>query len=178
MENVEKDIRWTIDGKCLVDVRTAGEVPVKVELVKEDGTTVLLSFAPYNARYRGKVDGVEIRAESKKPFGASCVVRSLQASEPVDFEDPPAPPTVNNFLQMVRAKVRREMGVTREAFDNDTGFPGYELRDDEDPLFEEELAASRQKSSPDNVAKRPEPLPDGEVAAGDPPPSDKQEAGQ
>lgn len=90
-----------------------------------------------------KVDKITVKADGKK-MSAAFAMTDLTIGEQVDDELPPPPPAGNNLLAQIREKVRREMGVTRENFllMNDTGFPGYELEDDDPALFEEELAAA------------------------------------
>lgn len=147
MLTVKKNWAEPLPGKCVVVVKTAGEAPVTVETIDGEGFATILSVAPFNTTIRERVDAVEIRASSPKPFGFDLQVRALQEDEPRNEDPVPEPASVNNYLAMIREKVRREMGVTRESFDNDTGLPGYELEDDDPGLFEEEMAEQMASSS-------------------------------
>lgn len=88
------------------------------------------------------VESIKIKADGKK-MSAAFAMTDLTVGEQIDDQLPPPPAASNNLLAQIREKVRREMGVTRENFllVNDTGYPGYELDDDEPELFEEELSA-------------------------------------
>ncbi|AXL14860.1 hypothetical protein [Microviridae sp.] len=69
--------------------------------------------------------------------------KGTSETEQIDDRDIPAPPSPNNMLQMLRAKVRAEIGVTREAF---TGITSpYET---DNALFEEDLAQMAEDRRP------------------------------
>lgn len=110
-----------------------------------------------------------------KKFGLRVEINGLQISEPINSELPPARPKPANYLQQIREKVRADLGISREAFlANDTDLPGYEIGDDEELMFEEEIAtlAAQAQSEPENGGEGSEAPQDAEdpvPAAGEPP---------
>lgn len=105
-----------------------------------------------------------IEPRSKGKMSLAFEMQELPKAEAQDFNDPPPPPESNNLLAQIREKVRREMGVTREAFllQNDTGQPGYEIEDDDPEIFEEEIAelarreAAKKENTPAKADNSPE----------------------
>lgn len=136
MIKVDKVADFEMPGRCIALVSVASLDPVQVEI---DGIPVAVIAG--KGKLRERLEGEVLTLRSKTPFGAQVEMRPLQKSEPVDLEEPPLPNPAMNYLAKLREKVRREMGVTREMFlENDTGLPGYEIEDDTDGLFEEELS--------------------------------------
>ena len=77
---------------------------------------------------------LEADSTGKAKVHLQVTSRATPQGEKLDDLPPPAPPTPDNFLQMMRLKVRQQMGVTREAFTEFT--TPYE---DAPPVFEEDL---------------------------------------
>lgn len=58
----------------------------------------------------------EVSFDSKKKVDTQVKSKLSQPGEKVDDLAPPAPPPADNFLAMMRHKVRQQMGVQRENF--------------------------------------------------------------
>ena len=79
--------------------------------------------------------------DCKGEMDAHYSATEVRLTEYVDNEAPPAPKPPMNILAQMRSAFRAQMGVSREPFENDTGYPGHEIDDDVEPMFEEEKAA-------------------------------------
>lgn len=90
---------------------------------------------------------------SADPFNYKLELGSVSVFETVDEREIPAQKPPSNILQQMHQEFRRNMGVIREAFGADGPWPGYEIEDDEDTLFEEEIA---QKAKEEREAKASE----------------------
>lgn len=86
-----------------------------------------------------RLPGGVVHVESKKPFVGSYRVTGTDDEEIGEW---PMPDPVGqmNILRQMREEFRRQLGVMREPFDTDAPWPGHEIDDDEDYLFEEDLA--------------------------------------
>lgn len=140
---------FPIDGKAAVRFVVSSETGGMVSIADDETgeITPIMHFKPGELFSRAIVvkKGTELIFEpsGKKPISLAVDIRPLMKGEMQDFNPPPEPPEANNLLAKIREKVRKEMGVTRESFllQNDTGYPGHEIDDEEPSLFEEEMAA-------------------------------------
>lgn len=165
----------------LIGIDSEGEFPLGVVKPRRGPQRV-------RQRFHG-LSAVKVLEPKKGPFLAAYSVSQGKTMEPHDPHAPlPEPPQPKNLLQRMRQEFRQSLGVTREAFLDDTGLPGYEL-DDEDPgLFEEEMAeqqkqtqeaSGRKGTSPTDPQTSPSPqqgeksgnVETGESAKSDPTPS-------
>lgn len=75
--------------------------------------------------------------EPKLPYGFEVHSRRSTLGEEVDDLPPPAPPSPDNYLQMIAMQVRQSMGVIRENFEERPS-----LYETDNAMFEEEEAAA------------------------------------
>lgn len=128
-------------------------------------------------RFKTKVKGFdrfELKGKTATDYGYRVVSRPIQDGEPLNSDNPPAVPldTGDNLLLQVKRLMRDEFNRNRSPVLEPEELPWatrYEVEED-DYDFEEELLASKQKSSPNQ-----NPDPDAEAtqpppAAAEPPP--------
>lgn len=128
------------------------ELPVgthRIEYATVDPILVSLDGVPQTV-IRGKGKAVikgggtlELDVTSKKKFRFDVTSKESRHKEVLDDLPPPQPPRRDNFLAMIRHKVRMEMGITRENFAE--RLSPYELRTDDGFLFEEEFQQLHEK---------------------------------
>lgn len=106
-------------------------------------------------RFRTNSDWLEIDPKGGE-VSYSVSVGTAQKVETQDHDPPPPPKNVRNILHQLRDRYRREMGVIREAFD-DEGFMAsrYVLDEDEGYEFEEEIMDRRRQEAADKAADVP-----------------------
>lgn len=98
-------------------------------------------------RYKG-LSAITLRGtNAKAPYTASVEIREGKARETIPDLPLPERQTPNNLLARMRQEFRQQLGFTREHFINDTGLSGYEIEDDEELMFEEELVAKAQQEA-------------------------------
>ena len=113
--------------------------------------------------------------EPKKPYGFRIQSRQGWKGEKMDDLPPPQPPAPDNYLQMIRQKVRQQMGIIREEPFN-RGQTMYELGDID--VFEEDFATSDSGSDTETPpdTQSPDPSDPNSPSDGDPPPETPQAA--
>lgn len=85
-------------------------------------------------------------SDAKTPYLLEFTnVKKRPVCEELDDEPPPQPAPPSNYLKALRERVRREMGVTREAFAEFRS--QYELPDNVPSLFEEDEARIAEGSA-------------------------------
>lgn len=151
-------IALPLDGspqRWVVKVNGPGEIICQVDgvplWVANNNMKETLSFAGGET--------FEIIGQKGKTYGVQIAGKAMQVGEPInDDEAYRAPPTLN-YLAKLRERARQHMGINRENFlDGDTPFPGYEVPEELDPLWEEEAVENARKGAAEPPAP---PVPDG-----------------
>ncbi len=146
----KKEVSIPLAQRGVLTVKTRGQAQAKLHF--NEGNPVIISSADSgNVTARAPMmDARELTIEGKD-FGYEVTVREHQTSEPLDDRSVPAPAPASNYLAQVRAKVRSEMGVTRENFEQ---LPSrYELDEDAPYEFEEEESARLKKEAHEKAEK-------------------------
>lgn len=152
---IEKEHQQKLSPKSKIELRAAGIEQVVAIVVDMAGNEIPVAN-DYNLSLSTSLAGFcVIKLQSKKPFGLYLKVIESQLDEPRHDEPAPKRDNTNNLLARMREKVRQELGVTREAFaERDIDLPGYEISEDDEGDFEEEMAerAARrvEGDNPDN----------------------------
>lgn len=168
------DTKYEVDGieDIFLDLRVVSpDGPATIYGVDYDGELVALATGA-DFTFRRRIIGFKSLL-MMAPGQASCRVnvRDRQQAEPHDDARPPVAKLSDNPLVRLRQKAMAEYGVMRESFLEEQGIVGYEIEDDEPPMFEEEMALQAQveaeasKNAPEgpSQANQPEsgtPLPD------------------
>lgn len=124
-----------------VAVKWSSEGPVRMLV---DGELVA-TLPPGNNSDVFRVEGEQMELKGDAVFSAWVRIGEINVFEPIDDREIPALGPPSNILQQMHREFRRSMGVIREAFEADTGWPGYEMDDEEPVLFEEELAVKAKE---------------------------------
>lgn len=158
---------FDLNASTYVDLVVSCTKPVSVSLVDTEGEIVPVWHGT-GGRFRAQVKGfTKLILDCPVMAGACLNIDDRQIEEPhtkdrtiPEFEQ------ASNILQRLRQEARRQMGIQREAFaERDIDLPGYEV-DEQDDLFEEELAelvqqqreeAKAQKAEPTEPTSDPEP---------------------
>lgn len=119
--------------------------------VKSDGFPIYTGVRNFNKTFQvGSV--LEIVGQKKGLYGIEVRAVSRQESEPFDDREIPEKPVKRSLMARIRDEVRRNMALQREIFaENDLGYPGYEVEDEENILWEEEQLAARRAPLPSNL---------------------------
>lgn len=165
----KKSTKFPIFYKTTLELRVAGVGEILVFGIPHDDEgglmpRVLLAAGHNHLYVREAFEGFAAIEIEAKEFGLTAKLDGVEIGEAMNKQPAPAPKPPSNLIQKMRAKVKEEMGVTREFFANDTFFPGYEVDDDAD--FEEvEALRTTPKPTP---APEPEPQqPDQETEQAD-----------
>lgn len=116
-----------------------------------------------SGRFKTTLSGsgvVEIDNPNKAKVSMDVATKGVSTSEQIDDRELPAPPDPSNILQMLRMRVRQDMGVQREAFGEiispyETDKPSFD-----DPVIE----APEPQTEPEPKAQAAEPEPNAEEA--------------
>lgn len=95
-----------------------------------------------------------VTLKSKKPFNVDHR-RTGDNPEDMTSEPLPDPRREMNILAQMRAEFRRQLGVIREPFDTDAPWPGYEIDDDQETIFEEEELSRAQPADEKSAVEAP-----------------------
>lgn len=133
-------------------VRTSCTKPVKISGVsRETGEITPISCQPFNHTVTGKCGEFKMLfVEGEAEFGAQYNIHHFIEEEHDPLMEVPERNPAMNILAKLRETARREMGITREMFENDTLFPGYE--NDTDLFEEEEFELAQQEEREANAA--------------------------
>lgn len=173
-------MEYPLPERAHIRLRLSGSDEYTITATDEDGIeTVLQHVVPKTAfavpKWSDVIEGytsLKVKpSNNKNEYGMQCQITARQTSEPLDDELPPPPAEKSNLLAKMRDEFRRSLGDTRERFDNDTLFPGYEIDDDE-PDFEPierpsspaAAADSGNESAPDENSAA-EQAPDPEISS-------------
>lgn len=143
--------------------------PVELRGVREDGSSVLLhsgtSFRLV-ATFRS-YPSVVLRSQANTEFGYRVRHDPRQDGEPLNHDNPPAPPLPgnDNMLLQVKRIIQDEMRRNRPPVldPEDLPFSNRYMVDEDDERFEEELYASPANpvpSGPESPQERDEPAPE------------------
>lgn len=127
-----------------------------------------------------------VTLKSEEPFGYAFETRSMQRADPLNDDDPPAPPLpgADNLVAQVHRMMRDNARRNRDPYLDPEALPWqnrYTLEEDDEELFEEELAArkaaklSKQKPEEGEMLEPDEPRPEPATAAAEPPVQQKGE---
>lgn len=155
----KKELSYDLYEKSWVDAQVNSEGMVKVYVVTADGVEHLVAANNGNLKFSSSIAGsVKLTFKGDRSISARCQIVPEQIDEPRHDMPPFIPDTSNNPLKQIRDRVRREMGVMREAFEllSDTGYPGYELEDEVPDEFEEHFA---KRPAPTQARKEPQTAP-------------------
>lgn len=145
MEQV-KGIQNTAVGRARCKIEIVTPIPVLVCV----NDYPIWAFPPgrfvRNFRTHTEEDVINVHpSDAKTPYGYAIEFKARQTGEPLDDLPPPQPAPADSFLAQVREKVRRSMGVTREAFaDRPIGVADQYSVDDDALFEEEEIELTRQ----------------------------------
>lgn len=155
-----KTLEWDLPERSWVKLHAISDKPFNVSIVDGDGVEHLVAHSNGNpiTLSRSFAGSSKLTLNGGARITAQCQIAPEQAGEPA--HDLPAfvPDLSNNPLKALRDRIRREMGVQREAFEllQDTDFPGYEIDDDEPDYFEEHFA---KRPAPGDRVTKPAPEP-------------------
>lgn len=137
-----KSRQYLLPERCLIKIRVPGGTKCTLTGSTQDGDFNL-------GQIKTDIEFVEtlkltgfksLTVASTAQMTAQVIIATRQLEEPHDDAPNPIAEQPNNILAQIRQTVRREMGVQRESFmENDTGRKNYELDDDADDDFEEEI---------------------------------------
>lgn len=140
-----------------INLAVHGEGEIVIEGRREAGDNVTLATRVGAIYLSGTLHGlcaVEIKG---KKFAYEYAVAEKQKTEPMDLLPPPVMREPKNYIQQMRQQFRQSMGITRESFlENDTALFSYELGDDDEIEFEEELADKARVEKQDTAKPRNE----------------------
>lgn len=123
-----------------------GKDPVIVEVTDDAGETRQVASFSQMASKRFRIENVTmVNLSSGSPFAHDVVAYSLQRSEPMPYVDVPPPPAPRNLLARMRQEARRALGAHRETFLEAQRQSFYELSDEDEALFEEDIAEMLQR---------------------------------
>lgn len=133
------------DLDLLVSV-APGKDPVILEVTDDAGETRQVASFGQMASKRFRIENVTmVNLTSGTPFAHDVRAYSLQRSEPMPDVDVPPPPAPRNLLARMRQEARRALGAHRETFLEAQRESLYEVPDDEEALFEEDIAERLQR---------------------------------
>lgn len=145
---VAKEISFDISENEYVELWVVGTEQVAVHALPGDqeGPPVLLQTGT-QYRIRRRLEGFQaVRVTSPSPFSYQVSQVSLQVGEPINDDDPPAPPLPgSNLLAQMRQLFANEFARNRPVMldPDELPFADRYLVEDDDLDFEEELAAKR-----------------------------------
>lgn len=142
-------------GRARINLRVATAFPLLICINEIPIRAFPAGTARLRFRTHDEHDSLTIQpTELKKPYGVSLEVRNRQKGETLDDLPPPQPVPPDNYLAMVREKVRQSMGINRENFADDDRPSIYEVPDDADLIFEETEEDRRKEAAKAAKAKK------------------------
>lgn len=177
---VYKASEWRVaEGSAKIFIHPVTNVDVEVSCFEKmrlsgvcDGAIVPLKCGE-NFRYRAKLKGfTQLLLECEDPkfhFGYRDVSKQLHDGEPMNHDDPPAPPLpANNLLAQIREAVNKEAKLIRPpTLEPEDDLPNpYEV-DDDDERFEEDIHAENLSAAAAADAPVVQPTGTGEPPSGD-----------
>ena len=109
---------------------------------------------------------ISLDPTDKDAYGFNITTKVTTPKEAQDHEAPPEPAPADNYLAMMREKVRQQMGIIRENFAERPSI--YEMGNID--VFEEDQPPSGQQSGQGEDAPSPQtPTPDPEIQTSEPP---------
>lgn len=122
-----------------IKLNVSGPETISVAGVNHDGEIVPLKHGQHFKWTRKLTGYSKLIIQSKKPFGMDYELAGIRDHDPANQDPPWQRPIPRSPLGQARERIRAELGLIRETFENETFFPGYEMDDDEDDIFEEDL---------------------------------------
>lgn len=131
------------DSWCVI--HASGPANIVLEGIDAHGEAIPLQSGNNWVMRQRLQSFTKLHIHSSKPFGFSIELSEVRGHEPTNNIPPYERPIPKNPLAQARERIRMELGAYRETFENETLFPGYELSDDDDELYEEEIYERSQK---------------------------------
>lgn len=168
-------VTWECLPNSQSEVRVSCTSNVELRGIRDDGTSVLLhagSVFRITAYFRGYRE-LLLRGSGDE-FGYRVRQIPRQDGEPLNKDNPPAPPVPgnDNLLLQVRRIMRAEFDRNRAPYLDPEDFPQagrYEIEDD-DYLFEEEIGQQRlaEREREAQPASQPDPGPSSDLPTQEP----------
>lgn len=137
-----------------IKLNVSGPETISVSGVNQDGEIVPLKHGSHFKWTRKLTGYSKLIIQSKKPFGMDYELAGIRDHDPANQEPPWQRPIPRSPLGQARERIRAELGLIRETFENETFFPGYEIDDDEDDVFEEDLLQQRETAGSTSIEER------------------------
>lgn len=159
-QRATSQITIAIPLRGLVQVQVSGEAQVQMQGLRGQEKVPLKVGQEWRVRLKAD-DFNAITLKSSKPFGYSHQVIELQDGEPLNDEDPPAPPLpgadnlVAQFHRLVRDNARLGAGPYMDPEDLGPLASRYEI-DEDDQRFEEEIVSDLQQKREERKRKKAE----------------------
>lgn len=144
-----------------IKLNASGPETVSVSGVNADGEIVPLKHGQHFKWIRKLTGYSKLIIQSKKPFGMDFELAAIRDHDPINLDPAYERPIPRSPLGLARERIRAELGLMRETFENETLFPGYEMDDEEDDVFEEDLLERDTENRTDDSVRTPvsNPLP-------------------
>lgn len=134
-----KSVQFAIPTRSAVNILVCGQGSILV-IASNQEEEVIISSGQDRLSLRAVLEGFHQLEISCKAFGMCAQVNGTQLTEPLDDRPLPARKVPNNLIGRMHDQARRQFRSDREAFENNTSRPGYEMDDDDVELFEEDEA--------------------------------------
>lgn len=133
----EQDIEISGDTWCVI--HASGPKTIVVEGIDEHGEAKAIQSGE-NFILRKRLRGFnKLKLHSTQPFGFSIELSEVRGIEPINSDPVYERPIPRNPLAQARERIRQELGIYRETFENETFYPGYEMDDEDEEMFEEDI---------------------------------------
>lgn len=150
----KKSVKIPIPIKCNVNLTIAAIGAIAI-YGHSDEHKLLIASAENELHTRPNLEGFNSLEITAKEFGLRISVNGTQVGEHLDDAPPPVKPRPQTLVGRMHARAKETMAVQREAFENNTQRPGYEIDDDEPMEFEEDeaqrLIAEQQQQENENA---------------------------
>jgi len=145
---VSREISFPVSENHYIEIWLVGTETISLHGLHEDKKTapsLLASGTSY--RFKKRLTGFrEVKVTSASPFSYQISEVALQVGEPINDDNPPAPPLPgSNLLAQMRALFANEFARNRPVMldPDELPFADRYLVDDDDQDFEEEIHAKR-----------------------------------
>lgn len=138
-----------LGARCAVTLKVSCTAAVQVRLVQGSEEVPIKTGSEFTIRFKTReAEQLIIEGTKDVEYGYSLELRDLQDGDPINDQDPPAPPMPgnSNLLLQMRNIMRQEMRRSQQPVFDPEDLPGagrYEI-DDEDYYFEEEIGQQRR----------------------------------